>query len=227
MAQVLLGFLYEHGLGVVSSPDHESAIEWYTRAATAEFAPGQCALALLLRQKQDETAFALLNQAARAGYAPAQFYLGCSYQFATFTVGQGQKIPEPNFDLALDWLEKSADQGFTPTMVNLYRMYRKGEFGVEEDNHLAMAYLNRAAMKGDPDAAFFLGSELLGLGGKKQMTEGLHWIHKAAVKGHVEAHMKLANIYASGQHGVRKNSNLSEYFRNRVKSLPENIYRPK
>lgn len=88
-----------------------------------------------------------LTQAAQAGNAAAQFYLGTRYQ-----KGQGVAVDNQQ---AFTWFKAAADQGLSPAQLNVGRMYAEGS-GVKRDESLARQYLEKAASKGDNRASYNL-----------------------------------------------------------------------
>ena len=90
---------------------------------------------------------AQLEQAAKAGQAPAQFFLGSRYKN-----GQGVKQDQKN---AFTWFKKAADQGIPSAQLNVGQMYANG-VGVKQDLSAAKAYLMKAAKQGDNRASYNL-----------------------------------------------------------------------
>ena len=88
-----------------------------------------------------------LEQAAKAGQAPAQFFLGSRYKN-----GQGVKQDPKE---AFAWFKKAADQGIPSAQLNVGQMYANG-VGVKQDLKLAQAYLMKAAKQGDNRASYNL-----------------------------------------------------------------------
>lgn len=203
-AQVLFGFLLEHGLHM--TPDRTAAKKWYERAAKQGFAPGQFALAALQSEHEPDLAVKLLTEVAESGYPPAQYELASTYY--------GGRIVKQDYNLAFRWAKAAAEQGFTPALMFVALLYSKGR-GVEADPQLEMDYLRQAAEKGDPSAANSLGTYLIEQGGKTQISEGLKWIWKAAEKDDFYANFYLSEIYRDGLHGVKKDKTLSKFFLSR------------
>lgn len=89
----------------------------------------------------------MLQAAAKAGSAPAQFYLATRYK-----LGQGV-----NADLveAFSWYKKAADQGVSAAQLNVGQMYAEGR-GVKQDINNAKLWLQKAAKQGDNRASYNL-----------------------------------------------------------------------
>ncbi|MDO4223075.1 MAG: tetratricopeptide repeat protein [Acinetobacter sp.] len=88
-----------------------------------------------------------LNQAAKAGNAAAQFYLGSRLQ-------RGQGVQQDNAQ-AFTWFKAAADQGLASAQLNVGRMYADG-VGVKKDETLARKYFEKAASNGDNRASYNL-----------------------------------------------------------------------
>lgn len=84
----------------------------------------------------------LLESAANDGNADAMNLLGVMYC-------NGEGVPE-NITTGLNWLQKSAEGGYTDGMVNLYRVLV--DQNIDTDSSTAMYWLNRAAELGNQDA---------------------------------------------------------------------------
>ena len=88
-----------------------------------------------------------LEQAAKSGQAPAQFFLGSRYKN-----GQGVKQDPKE---AFTWFKKAADQGIPSAQLNIGQMYANG-VGVKQDLNAAKTYLMKAAKQGDNRASYNL-----------------------------------------------------------------------
>lgn len=88
-----------------------------------------------------------LTQAAKAGQAGAQFYLGAHYQ-------HGKNVPKDDKQ-AFTWFKAAADQGLSPAQLNIGRMYADG-IGVAKNEAMARKYFEKAASNGDNRASYNL-----------------------------------------------------------------------
>lgn len=88
-----------------------------------------------------------LIQAAKAGQAPAQFYLANRLKKG---IGVKQDLTQ-----AFVWFKKAADQGIPSAQLNVGEMYASGQ-GVQKDLQAAKAYLMKAAKLGDNRASYNL-----------------------------------------------------------------------
>lgn len=89
----------------------------------------------------------MLQAAAKAGSAPAQFYLATRYK-----LGQGVAA---DVTQAFTWYKKSADQGISAAQLNVGQMYAEGR-GVKQDINSAKLWLQKAAKQGDNRASYNL-----------------------------------------------------------------------
>lgn len=88
-----------------------------------------------------------LQAAAKAGSAPAQFYLATRYK-----LGQGVQA---DLAQAFSWYKKAADQGVSAAQLNVGQMYAEGR-GVKQDINAAKVWLQKAAKQGDNRASYNL-----------------------------------------------------------------------
>ncbi len=99
---------------------------------------------------------------------------------------------------ALPPLRKAADAGHASAQALLAEILQQADSGPE-----AIAYFRKAAVQGNADGQFGLGSMLAaGEGEDKNLGEALKWITKAAEQGHKLAINELALAYITGQLGV-------------------------
>jgi len=95
-------------------------------------------------------AAALLERAADAGSAEAQFELAQLYE-----IGLG--VPQ-NTARALDLYRASADQGFADALNDMGFFYFQGDLGLPRDAAKGLAYFERAADQRHPEAMFNFAS---------------------------------------------------------------------
>ena len=142
------------------------------------------------RARNYNSALAAFGNAAAAGYAPAQNYLGYMYRHG-FGVTQ-------NFDHALAWYRKAAAQGHAGAMNNIGYMYRHG-LGVDQDNAEARRWFKRAAEGGNSAGQFNLAEMMSdGIGAGADFRGAMKWYRAAADQGHPRAAMGIAHLYAQG-----------------------------
>jgi TPR repeat protein len=158
--------------------------------------PGQCfdeAVRLLIRaervrQSSGEQARVLCAQAAalleqvlqeEPGHVQAQCQLGWCRS----------KLGE--FDKAVEWYRKAAEQGEEQARYNLGLCYANGE-GVHKDAGKAVEWFRKAAAQGTADAQCSLGVRYWhGVGVCKDILQAAEWWRKAATQGHEGAQHNL------------------------------------
>jgi localization factor PodJL len=125
---------------------------------------------------------------AEAGDAAAQFDLAVRYAEG----GAGRR----NYELAVQWYEKAAQQGLAVAEYRLGSLYEKG-VGVGRDIQRAKDLYQRAAEKGNTRAMHNLGV-LAAEGGKPNYTSAALWFGKAAEYGIRDSQYNLAVLLARG-----------------------------
>ena len=108
--------------------------------------------------------------------------LGCNYEV------QG------NYAAAIEYYQKSANQGFYGAKVNLARCYYFG-LGVRKDFNYALHLAQQGARYGDSTAQYIIGHALLfGNGIRKNPQNAFYWLQAAANNGHRDARILLDQI---------------------------------
>jgi hypothetical protein len=74
------------------------------------------------------------------GYVDAQFALGIMYE-------EGRGLTQ-DYEKALEWYRKAAEQGYAPALNNLGVMYDRG-VGVPKNTKKALELYRKAASEGD------------------------------------------------------------------------------
>jgi TPR repeat protein len=111
---------------------------------------------------------------------------------------------EQNYNKAVEWLNKAANQNDVKAQKILGAMYFNGE-GVACDYHKAIEWYTKSAMQGDAVAQNNLGymySEALGV--TCNNDKALYWYMKSAHQGYACAQYNLAVMYKKGE-GVSAN----------------------
>lgn len=202
-AQTQLGFLYEYGKGVPQ--DFKEAAKWYKPAAEQSNAIAQYNLAGLyangkIGHKDLKAALSWFEKAASAGLKYAQVSLGWAYMSNYLGLA-------PDYQLAMKWNLKAADQWFGRGSENIGLLYEKG-WGVPV-NYLEAANWYKKAIDQDADsgqAQFQLG-ELYehGLGVQKNLSEAAN-LYQIVVEKYgdseyaYEAQARLDSIQNQQQH---------------------------
>ena len=147
-------------------------------------------------EKYDE-AIVLATPLANAGDAFAQYVIGSSYMngFGHF---------EKNFGKAYQWLNKSADQGFSRAFHKLGLLYYYGN-GVKSDHKIAFNYFSKSAAEGYALSQHNVGLLLeAGEGVEHDLEKAYEFFLRAANQGHADSQYSLGEIYRKGL-GKQKN----------------------
>lgn len=141
-----LGMFYNNGIG--TEVDIERAFKAFERSAAKGHPLGAYKLGCYYDgqakghiELNPETALKHKLVAANAGYSLAQYDVGNHY------------AAKGNFEAALPWWQKSAEQGFPSAILNLYRAYSNG-WGVDKDPATAYAYFKLSAVIGLKEIPF-------------------------------------------------------------------------
>ena len=142
-AQVIMGRLYENGLGV--QQDMAVAAQWFQLAAEQNDPEAQILLAYCYEigagvPKNPQQVMNLMSRAAEAGNAEAQFNLALNYS-------QGINGAPKNEQESFKWASLSANQGYAQAERFLGACYEFG-FGVNANPQLSAEWYAKAAKKG-------------------------------------------------------------------------------
>ena len=145
-AQVILGNLYEKGLGI--KQDNSTALSWYEKAAEQNSKEGQYNAGLMYFngsgvEVNREASYQWFSKAAEAGSMEAAYMLGVSYHD-----GKGVSV---NFERARFWFLKSAKQQYANAQLMYAFMLQAGEGGESEPSK-AMVWAKIAEKNGQVDA---------------------------------------------------------------------------
>jgi len=147
--------------------------------------------------------FARIESEAQSGRREAQYLMALAY-------GEGRLAPK-DFAVARTWMLKSAEQGYVPAQAAMGEMYLIGvrDNGPIPDYGDADRWLRLAAMQGDADAQFWLGTGYeRGWFGGTDYREALKWLRKAAAQGLPNAQYCLGRMYEEGK-GVPESDSLA------------------
>jgi TPR repeat protein len=130
---------------------------------------------------------AALIQKARSGDAEAQLTLGRGH-----FVG---RCVEHNFEQAVFWYRKAAEQGNMSAQFCLGQCYDLGA-GVKKDAKQAVFWYRKAAEQGHDWSQFALGRCYAnGIGVEKDKKQAAFWVRKAAEQNDVDAQYELGLCY--------------------------------
>jgi TPR repeat protein len=141
-----------------------------------------------------------LTGLAAKEYAPAINNLGATYQ-----VGIGVA---KDYEKAIGWYERAANQGFVPSMAVLGWMHHSG-LGTPKDLSKALGWYRKAAAGGSASAMHNIGFAYHnGWSVEKDPEQAAAWFRKAAEKGFGQAMSMTAWTHQVGQ-GVPINGKLA------------------
>lgn len=208
-AQLILGNCYAEGKGVKADP--RQAVHWWRKAAQAGNSEAQSRLGKAYLEgtgvaHNDKRAIKWLEQAAENGNPHAQYLIGKMYHEG-YIVVQDQT-------LAKDWLSRAAANGHTGA-INLLALINTFVKSTTMVSRASYADLKEKAERGDPKAQYELG--LRYKSGALDVTadpvKAMYWLTRAAENGNLLAMKVLADIYAEGLPGIKKDARKSAYWR--------------
>lgn len=129
----------------------------------------------------------LLQKAADAGSLEAMYDLADCY-------GDGEGVDE-NIPMAIKWLTKAADAGYTKAQTVLGVAYFQGTEGLDQNYANSEKYLLKAANKDNTDAQAFLALLYIAMA---ENSKAMVWARKAAQMEHPQACLALGQIYDEG-----------------------------
>lgn len=133
-------------------------------------------------------AYEQLDPLADEGDPVAQFYLG-----NMFLNGQGVPLDELK---AVEWLRKSAQQGFLSAQRHLASIYYNGLLDVPPDLQKAAKWHRASAEQGHAVSQLALAAMYAeGKGVDQDLAESEKWMVKSAEQGELEAQLILARAY--------------------------------
>ena len=181
--------IYCKGLGIEASD--VLAKKWFVKAAQS---PGPA-------QDKAKEGFNNIDRdcEGESGPSDAIEQYNLAYKYAT---GEGKP---KNYKKAYKWFFKSATQGNASAENWIGVLFSNGD-GVGQDEELANYWFERSADNGDAYAQYNIGVRYYwGTGGiDKSYTKATKYLKKSAAQDHIEAQIKLGEMYENGQ-GVLKN----------------------
>lgn len=142
-------------------------------------------------------ALPVIRSAANAGHMRAQNLLGAAHQY-----GQGV---DQDATLALQWMQRSADQGYPPALHNLGYLYETGMPGLAIDFAKAREFYIMAAALDYGASMGALGSLLYyAQGGPADLTRATIYFRRGADLGDPLSSEWLAYLHVSGE-GIPEN----------------------
>lgn len=133
---------------------------------------------VLYQRGQAAQAWPLVQQAARAGNARAQFLAG-------WQLAKGEGVAA-DLAAAAGWYRKAAEQGDGEAAAALGQMQEDGK-GLPENWLEAAKWYRRSAELGDPMGTFFYGRAYqCGIGVPQNRNDAIEWFWRAEARGHPE-----------------------------------------
>ena len=129
------------------------------------------------------------------------------YQYATMLSDDKVLPEEDDYQKAIIWLRKSAEQGYAPAQTKLGYWFDRG-YGVKKNSEQAVYWYRKAAEQGDENGLFNLAiCYQKGEGGlSKSESESFMLFKKSAEQGYSSAQFALGRCYYYGT-GTEKNYN--------------------
>ncbi len=199
-AQTDLGGIYLEGGKAGIKPDGKEALKWFSMAAAQGSKEALVYMGLIHARglnvpKNEQLAINYWREAAQAGIAEAQFYLGTTGSDDTPAAAQER----------LDRLRKAVASGVPSVAARaacaLGNLYATGKMGVTEDKREAARWYAVAARGGEMRAQLVYGIMLLqGNIVPKDEKMGMSFIRLSAGQGNKQAISLLIRLLRSGEH---------------------------
>lgn len=223
VAQTNLGDCYYYGRG--TQQNKILANEWYEKAAQQvnnnSFKIEESGYYKEAKEKfdlgynyyfhdQEGLGAQLIKEAADAGYAKAQYYMGEFYVYS--------EIFPPDPEQSISWYKKSAEQGYPPAQLALGSAYNNGKILPQDKNKAQILFksatqsLKALAKNGDAEAQYYLSNcYYSGTGVPEDSEEGFKWLLESAKNNYVDAQSKLGEKYYKG-YGIPQNKSLGIFW---------------
>jgi len=150
-----------------------------------------------LNYKQYANALAEFQELANQDNAAALYYLGRMYQ-------NGWGVTQ-NIQQAISYFQAADRAFYLPAAAQLGKILLYGAPGVPANPQKAIPLLKKAALAGDDEAAFELGSAALaGLGDSADYNHAFGFYAISALKGNKKAQFQISQMYLVGR-GIPQN----------------------
>jgi len=191
-SMLALANIYGRGYGV--EPNLDKTLYWLKLAeANGQIAERVYALLYLdgvLVTKSISRAYSLFLQAAEKGDPAAQYTVSMEYFRGKFL--------SKNPTQALEWLTRSAENGYGPAYRVLGGIYANGSYGIARDNNKAGKWLDLAKDQNKATALDVAEMYLEGRGVTRDIDRAIEYYNELAEDYVAEAHLKLGQIYSYG-----------------------------
>lgn len=137
----------------------------------------------------------LVTKAAEAGYAPAQYELGCWFHWNHYDLGP----PHGNDELGSHWWKKASDQGYPEALYWMAECYYDEVLSYPKDVEKAVALYSSAANQGHNESRTKL-AYIYQKGGaiKQDLPRAFNLYLQAAEQGDETGQRGVANCYNKG-----------------------------
>ena len=158
--------------------------------------------------------FNQLSSQALMGDREAQYWLAVLYN------GDGKVVPKDSVKF-LDWLNKSAEQGYAPAQ-RILEGFTMNLSGTNRDPVKNEMYLLRGAEQGNADSQFWLGAAYeQNWFGTTDLKEAAKWYRKAAEQGQPDAQTSLGMLYEDGDGVEQDYAVAAEWYRKAAEHVPD------
>jgi TPR repeat protein len=131
-----------------------------------------------------------LLKSAKQGNDDAMFLVGVIYHYMAFSnlPGWGQRLESlSNYNKAIQWYEKAADNGNADALQNLSYMYFDEDGGILLDPEKSFNFALKAALLGNEYSQFRVAQKYLkGEGVKQNIVKAYSWALVAKRNGHLD-----------------------------------------
>lgn len=184
-AKYKLGVMHHYGRGVPK--DIDKALVWYTKAAEEDHIEAMNSLGVIYydKEKYKEAKIWYIKAAEKNNYY-GQYNLGQLYYYGRLKEGI-------DYEKALEWYLKSAEQGYTNAQLQTGFIY--GNHKKPVDNEKAVYWYEKAAEKGNAVGQFNVGVMYQnGKGYPKDENKAAEWYEKSANQNYANAQYQLGLI---------------------------------
>ncbi len=167
----------------------------------------------LITRNQISQGILILDKAAAQGHPQASYELASLYE-----AGLGV---QQNFQRARHYYEVAIEQGHRDAHFNLALLYNDG--GAPFGNlQRARELMQVVAQQGDIEAQFLLGTMMnsTAANAAKNPTQAIHWLSRAANRGHEKAQFQLGMTYLKGTDVARDSKKALHWF---TKAAQKNV----
>lgn len=191
-------YFSDHGVFIrkrayIATYENMSESELRQKAQTGdEDARAQLGVCMFSKHYDETEAYNLAKQSADFNCARGQNFLGIAYEFGIYVT--------PDYKLAFEWYEKSANKKFPEALFNIGRCYANG-LGVPKDINKGVEYFEQSALQGYPYAQLALGDWYLHEipDSSSNASKGVEWLTLAAEQGLPIAQYELSKLYYKGE----------------------------